>query len=80
MGTCVAGLGVSLLSLVPGVVPTGVFPWPVFAGTAIYFPGAFLAFFSSRGQERNRVFNNLRFVRLGFVAVIVVAITAILRS
>lgn len=80
MVICIAGLAVSVLSLVPAVVPAGVFPWPVFAGSAIYFPGAFLAFFSSRGKERNQVFNQLRFVRLGFVAVIVIAVTSIMRG
>jgi hypothetical protein len=80
LGLCILGLAVSVLSVVPSVVPPGDFPWPIFVGSMIYFPGAFLAFLMSKGKERNKTFNLLRFIRLGFIAVIMLVITAILRS
>lgn len=65
-GLAVVGLLVAMGGLIPGVVPKGQFPWPIIAGSAIYIPGAFLAFFSSKGKSRNQVFAWLRFVRMGF--------------
>ncbi len=77
LSLCVVGLFVAVLTVVPGVVPSGGAPWPIIVGSAIYFPGAFLAFFSSRGQDRRRVINYLRFVRLGFLAVVMLLIFSI---
>lgn len=77
---CLMGLAVAILSVVPGVVPKNTAPWPILVGSAIYFPGAFLAFFSTRGMDRRRVLNMLRFVRLGFIAVIVLLIFFVSRN
>lgn len=71
-GLCVVGLLIALLSLVPAIVPANQIPWPVFVGTMVYMPGSALVFFSSQGQARNRNYNLVRFVRLGFFAVIVI--------
>jgi hypothetical protein len=77
---CVLGLGVAMLSLLPGIVPPGDFPWPIFVGSAIYFPGAFLAFFLTKGKDRNKIFNQLRFIRLGFIAIMAILMIIIFRS
>ncbi len=77
---CIVGLVIALTSLVPAVVKPGSFPMPIIYGSVVYLPGAFLAFFSARGRERNRVFWQLRFIRLGFVAVLAVAMFQIMRG
>lgn len=79
-GLCLAGLLVALLSLVPAIVPPGSLPWPVFVGSMIYLPGAFLAFFSTRGQERKAMFNQIRMVRLGFFAVLAILFISIAKN
>lgn len=71
-GFCLTGLAIALLSLVPSIVPPDQVPWPVFVGTMVYMPGSFLVFFSAKGMERNRHFNTIRMVRLGFFAVIAI--------
>jgi hypothetical protein len=80
IGLCIVGLLVSFLSVVPSVVPDGSFPWPVFVGSMIYFPGAFMAFLLTKGKERNKTFNQLRFIRLGFLMVMVLVMTAIMKQ
>lgn len=80
LGLCVLGLVIAALSVVPAVVAPGGFPWPIFVGSMVYFPGAFMAFFLSKGKNRNKMFNQLRFVRLGFIAVIILIVTSIVRS
>lgn len=77
---CGVGLAVAFLSMVPAVVPYGTPPWPIFFGSAIYIPGAFLVFFSSKGADRNRAFSNLRLIRFGFLIVIAVLIVQLVRS
>ena len=78
MGFCIAGLFVALLSFVPAIVPEYSLPWPVFVGSFIYVPGASLIFFSAKGADRQMVFNKIRMIRLGFLAVIAILITRIL--
>lgn len=80
LGLCIIGLLVSFLSVVPAVVPPGDFPWPVFVGSMIYFPGAMMAFMLTKGKERNKTFNQLRFIRLGFLVVMVLVMMAITRQ
>ncbi|MBX3114880.1 MAG: hypothetical protein KF836_09975 [Fimbriimonadaceae bacterium] len=79
-GLCVAGLAVALLSLVPAIVRPGELPWPVFVGSMIYLPGAFLAFFSTRGKDRKIMFNQIRMVRLGFFFVLAILFISIARN
>ncbi len=79
LGLCIVGLLISFLSIVPAVVPEGGFPWPVFVGSMIYFPGAFMAFILTKGKDRNRTFNQLRFIRLGFLVVMVLVMNAIMK-
>ncbi|MBS1708177.1 MAG: hypothetical protein JSS65_05575 [Armatimonadetes bacterium] len=76
---CVVGLAVAMLSLMPGVTPAGEFPLLIFVGSFIYGPGAFLAFLSAQGKGRNQVFTSLRFIRLGFFAVIAITIFKIMK-
>lgn len=72
-GLCFLGLFVALLSLVPAIIPdAGTLPWPILAGSIIYLPGSVLVFFSSKGETRNSNFNKIRFVRIGFVAIIAI--------
>ncbi|MFM9873545.1 MAG: hypothetical protein ACKVQS_08800 [Fimbriimonadaceae bacterium] len=80
LGLCILGLAVAFLSIVPAVVPSGSFPWPVFVGSVIYFPGAMMAFMLSHGKDRNKRFNQLRFIRLGFIAVMVLVMNAIMKG
>ena len=80
LGLCIVGLLVAFLSVVPAIVPPGGFPWPVFVGSMIYFPGAITAFMSAKGKERNKTFNQLRFIRLGFLAVMILVMNAIMRG
>ena len=70
-GLCIAGLAIAALSLIPAIVAPNELPWPIFAGSIVYFPGSILVFFSSRGADRKKHYNAVRFVRLGFVGVIV---------
>lgn len=78
MVLCILGLIVALLSFVPAVVPEYSLPWPVFVGSFIYLPGASLIFFGAKGSDRQMVFNQIRMIRLGFLAVIAILITRIL--
>ncbi len=80
LGLCLLGLVVAFLSIVPAVVPSGGFPWPVFVGSLIYFPGAMMAFMLTKGKERNKTFNQLRLVRLGFLIVMVLVMMAITKG
>ena len=80
LGLCLLGLAVAFLSVVPAIVPSGDFPWPVFVGSMIYFPGAMMAFMLTKGKERNKTFNQLRFIRLGFLVVMVLVMIAITRQ
>ena len=74
LGMAAAGLVVALLSVVPAVVPREGFPWPLLVGSAIYLPGAFVLIFCTKGMERRSAMTTLRFVRLGFVAVLAVVL------
>lgn len=74
LGLAIVGLAVALLSLLPSVTPRGVFPWPLLVGSAIYLPGAFMLIFGSKGMEQRSAMSTLRFVRLGFVAVLAVVL------
>ena len=67
---CLVGLAIAVVGLLPQFTGPKVFPWPVIAGSAVYFPGAFLAFISARGREKNQVLMWIRLVRLGFFAVL----------
>ena len=74
LGMAAAGLVVALLSVVPSVVPRDGFAWPLLVGSSIYLPGAFILVFCTRGMERRTAMTTLRFVRLGFVAVLAVVL------
>lgn len=76
-GICLTGLLLALVSLIPGVLRDGAFPWPLFVGAFIYLPGAFLAFFGTKGEDRNKAFRMIRFIRLGFIAVFLIVIIVI---
>jgi hypothetical protein len=82
LGLAIAGLGllVSMLTLVPGVVPNTMFPWPLFVGAFIYFPGAFLLFFAAKRQGNRKNMLYLRFIRLGFAAVLLIFIIQMVSS
>ena len=71
-GLCVIGFLIALSSLLPAVAPKGSFNWLVIAGSAVYLPGAFLAFMSAKKQNRNQVFMWLRVVRMGFIGIRVI--------
>lgn len=79
LGLCVGGLLIALTGLLPAVVPHGSFPWPVFVGSAVYIPGAFLAFFGCDKNERRQVATLVRIVRMGFFVVLVAAIVSFSR-
>lgn len=68
------GLLVAAASLVPAVVPKGEFAWPIFVGSFIYLNGAFLVFIGSQTADRKAHMVRLRFIRLGFVAVLLLVI------
>lgn len=74
MGVCLFGLGVALIGLLPVFSEKDSFPWPVFAGPAIYMPAAFGLVYLSRGPNMKSMMTKLRFIRLGFVAVFAVAV------
>lgn len=74
LGMAVTGLAVALLSVVPAVTPPDGFPWLLLAGSAIYLPGGFMLVFGTRGTEQRSAMLALRFVRLGFVAVLAVVL------
>lgn len=76
----VAGLALSLLSLVPAVVSAKDFPWPLLVGSFVYLPGAFLVMIGSRGEQMKEAMGKLRFVRMGFIAVFAIAIMRIVGS
>lgn len=69
---CLSGLAVALMGLF--LTKPGEFPILVFVGGFIYLPGSFLAFLSAKGENRNKVFWNLRFIRLAFFGVVAFAI------
>ncbi|MCH7945234.1 MAG: hypothetical protein IIC73_04360 [Armatimonadetes bacterium] len=74
LGMAMAGLAVALLSVFPAVTPRDGFPWPLLAGSAIYLPGAFMLIIGTRGMGQRSAMTTLRFVRLGFVAVLAVVL------
>ncbi|MDI9639408.1 hypothetical protein QM565_27245 [Geitlerinema splendidum] len=57
-GICLTGLLLALVSLIPGVLRDGAFPWPLFVGAFIYLPGAFLAFFWDERRRPEQGFQN----------------------
>ena len=67
---CVVGLLIALSGLLPSVTPRGNFNWMVIAGSAVYLPGAVLAFMSAKGRTRNQVYVWLRMIRIGFFGII----------
>lgn len=68
------GFAIACLSLFPNAPGSKGFPWPVFAGSAVYLPGAIVAFLNSRGRERNQTFMWLRVIRFGFFAILAIAL------
>ena len=68
------GLAIAAVSVLPGVLSIGSFPWPLIVGTAIYLPGAFMVMIGSRGPGMKEAIGRLRFVRLGFIAVFAFAV------
>ena len=74
LGLCVFGLAVGLTALVPSISGPGAFPWPVFAGTMIYLPGALMVAYFARGDKGRNALSLLRFVRLGFAVVMLIAV------
>lgn len=73
-GLCVIGFGIACISLFPNAPGSKGFPWPVFAGSAVYMPGAILAFLNAKGRDRNQAFMWLRVIRMGFFAILAVAL------
>jgi hypothetical protein len=66
----VLGLAIAAVSLVPAWFDRDDFPWPLFIGSFVYLNGAFLAFFSAPRAEKKGAMLRLRYVRLGFVALV----------
>lgn len=73
LAVCILGLVIAALSLLPGGSP-GAFPWPLFAGTMIYFPGALMIAYFARGEKGKQTLSLLRFIRLGFAGLMLVIV------
>lgn len=68
------GLFTAAASLVPTVVPKDGFPWPLFVGSFVYLNGAFLVYFGAPTKDRKEHMGKLRFIRLGFAAVVLLSL------
>lgn len=66
----VLGLLIAATSLVPTWFDHDDFPWPLFVGSFIYLNGSFLTFFTAPKSEKRQAMVRLRFVRLGFLALV----------
>lgn len=73
----VVGLATALVSIIPGVFGKDQFPWTLMLGSFIYLHGSFMVLFGSRGVDPKRTMGPLRFVRLGFVVIVLVMIMQI---
>ncbi len=75
---CIFGLVVSFASLLPSFNGPYAVPWPIFVGSAIYLPASFVYIFASRGKNLKLAVGKLRFIRLGFAAVMAILVWRIL--
>lgn len=76
----IIGLFTAASSLVPSIVPEGAFAWPLFVGSFVYLNGAFLVFFGAQTKDRKAHMGKLRFIRLGFAAVVLLVLWQIVSS
>ena len=74
------GLFTAAASLVPSIVPEGGFAWPLFVGSFVYLNGAFLVFVGAQTKDRKAHMGKLRFIRLGFVAVMMLVLWQIVTT
>ncbi len=73
----ILGLLIALTALLPGPYSSyGILP--VFAGGLLYVPSAFAVFFGSERYNRNRAFNQIRMIRLGFLVVIAIILAKLM--
>ena len=70
----VLGLVMAASSLLPAINPQNSVPWPLFVGSFVYLHGGFLVVLGSRGPDAKAHVGRLRFVRLGFVAVVAILV------